>query len=725
MIASLFSRNRKTLGEVLAPQHHESAGAFVWLSQAASELAPARLRQPSLAEWLAPEAKPAPVKKTSLRDKQLEEVLTEDEKRQQRAAAKKRDRRLAIALSSLGMATLGQVVFWPLKLLSLGCSVYLTAHFYQKAYRMLRKGKVGVPTLMVVSMAGALVCGYIWLASFFLVLAQFAQRLTAKVTADSRAGLVDVFRQVPKTAWVLVDGVEIRTPLADVKAGQTVAVGGGEAIPVDGTVAAGMAAVDQHLLTGEARPVDKGAGDPVFAGTLVLSGRLEITVEKAGGDTAAARIVQILNATTEYKSTAQLRAEHLAQRTVAPTLAAGALALPILGPMGALAVVDSHFRQRMSILAPLALMNYLNIASHHGILIKDGRSLDLLGQVDTLVFDKTGTLTEEQPGAGAIHVCAGYGEDQVLRYAAAAEQKQSHPIAHAILAEAKRRGLDIPVPEEADYTLGYGLSASVEGCEVRVGSRRFMESLALQIPPGLEAVFAASHRQGHSLVLVACDGAVAGAIELAPTVRPEARRVIQALRERNGIKATYIISGDHEAPTAKLARELGIDHYFAEVLPEQKAELIERLTGEGRFVCYVGDGINDAIALKKSHVSISLRGASSVAVDTAQIVLMDGDLRHLPQLFEFARGFKANTDRAFAICVVPTLISIGGAFFLHFTILHTGLIGMASILAGLGNAMQPLLRHRHGLQQAGEGATALGKTATAGQISHSAHLDAT
>lgn len=647
--------------------------------------------QTSLATWLAPSAPNPPAR--SRRHRQLDEILTDEEKRKRRATTQKRDQNIGIAVFSFGCATAG-MAFWPLRLLSLSSSVYLTTHIYRKAYQLLRQRRVGIPTLMVVSLTGALVCGYIWIASFVLIVAQLAQKLTALVTADSRNSLVNVFRQAPKTAWVLVDGAEMQMPLEEVKPGQIVIVGAGEVIPVDGVVTDGMATVDQHLLTGEARPVEKGAGDPAFAGTVVLSGRLEIGVEQAGEQTTIARIGQILNATTEYKSTAQLRAERLAQRTVAPTLAAGALALPLLGPMGALAVVDSHFRQRMSILAPLALMNYLNIAARHGILIKDGRSLDLLGQVDTLVFDKTGTLTEEQPGVAAIHAAPGREEAAVLRYAAAAEQKQTHPIAHAILAEARLRELEIPPLEEADYRLGYGLTVRVEGREVQVGSRRFIESLALPIPDWLEQAHERCHALGHSLVLVAEDGAVAGAIELAPTVRPEAKRVIDTLRRRHGIRHTCIISGDHEAPTRQLAQELGIDRYFAETLPENKAALIEQLIGEGRFVCYIGDGINDAIALKKSQVSISLRGASSVAVDTAQIILMEGDLNHLPELFEFSRGFHANTSRAFAISVVPTAIGIGGAFFLHFGLVQTAMLALGSIFIGLGNAMLPLLQHR-------------------------------
>jgi heavy metal translocating P-type ATPase len=647
--------------------------------------------QSSLAAWLAPAEAAQGVRNE--RGRQLDEILTDQEKRQRRAVVRKRDQNIGVAVASFGCATAG-FVFWPLRLLSLSGSLYLTAHVYRKAYELLRRRRVGIPTLMVVSLTGALACGYIWIASFVLIVAQLAQKLTAMVTADSRESLVNVFRQAPKTAWVRIDGGEIQTPLEQVQPGWTVIVSAGEVVPVDGVVSEGMATLDQHLLTGESRPVEKGPGEPVFAGTVVLSGRLEICVEQAGEQTTIARIGQILNATTEYKSATQLRAEHLAQRTVAPTLVVGALALPWLGPMGALAVVDSHFRQRMSILAPLALMNYLNLAARHGILVKDGRSLDLLSKIDTLVFDKTGTLTEEQPSVACIHHAPDRDAAWVLRNAAAAEQKQTHPIAHAILAEARRLDLDIPPLAQADYQLGYGLTVEVEGRRVQVGSRRFIEALAMGIPGWLEDAYVQGHAAGHSLVVVACDGVVAGAIELAPTVRPEAREVIDLLRRRHGIRHTCIISGDHEAPTRRLAEQLGIDRYFAETLPEQKADLIEQLIAEGRFVCYIGDGINDAIALKKSHVSISLRGASSVAVDTAQIILMEGDLRPLPRLFEFAQGFHANTSRAFAISVVPTAIGIGGAFFLHFGLVQTAMLALGSIFIGLGNAMLPLWQHR-------------------------------
>ncbi|MGH8549752.1 MAG: HAD-IC family P-type ATPase, partial [Methylococcales bacterium] len=347
---------------------------------------------------------------------------------------------------------------------------------------------------------------------------------------------------------------------------------------------------------------------------------------------------------------------------------------------------------------PLSLMNFLNLASQKGILIKDGRSLDLLSRIDTLVFDKTGTLTQEQPKVGPVHVCAGTEEDQLLRYAAAAEVKQTHPIANAILEEARKRRLSIPHMDATEYKVGYGISVKIEDRLVQVGSSRYMEVSGLTIPPALQRIQEDCHAQGHSLVMVAVDQAVGGAIELLPTVRPEAEGIIGDLRRRGNIKATYVISGDHEAPTKKLAEALGIDHYFAETLPEQKAAIIQQLTDEGRSVCYVGDGINDAIALKKSHVSVSLRGASTVAVDTAQIIMMNGDLSGLVSIFDFAQDFRSNTNITFALVLVPSIIGIGGAFFLGYGMLHTTFLNLAGLLAGLSNSLVPLMKYRRSIE---------------------------
>ena len=674
MMARLFPP-RKTLGELLAPPLYEMPPA----------------RPPGgLSEWLAPRRRRA---EKSFKG-QMDDILSPAEKQRRLERRHYNDRKINIALTSLGLATAG-FWFWPLNLLCVPCILFNSGHWYKIAYQQARQGRVGVGTIFVFTVTGMIAQGYVWIGSLVSLVAQLSIKLTSLVTEDSRNRIVDIYRQAPKTAWLLADGVETETALGAIRAGDTVVVNAGEVVPVDGAVLAGQALVDEQMLTGEARPVEKGPGEAVFAGTLLLAGRVEARVDKAGKDTSIARIGQILNDTVEYKSDAQLRAEVLSDRTVAPVLAAGVIALPILGPMGALAVIDTHFRQRLSILSPLALMNYLNIASRNGILVKDGRSLDLLHQVDTLVFDKTGTLTDAQPKVHAVHAFAqGLGEAGIVRLAAAAEQKQAHPIAKAILAEAARRGLGAPPVEEAEYKIGFGLCVRAEGREIRVGSRRFMEACGVGRPAGLDEIEARCHALGHSLVLLAADGEMAGALELAPAVRPQAKAIIAEIKRRHGVTATYIISGDQEAPTARLAGELGVDHYFAETLPEEKAALIERLVGEGRFVCYIGDGINDAIALKKSHVSISLAGASTVATDTAQIVLMENGLDHLPKLFDYAHEFRANTDISFGVVTGATLVGMAGAFFLHFGLAQTTALSVGSILLGVANSMRPLLQHR-------------------------------
>jgi Cu2+-exporting ATPase len=381
----------------------------------------------------------------------------------------------------------------------------------------------------------------------------------------------------------------------------------------------------------------------------------------------------------------------MANKTVIPTLALSLLTLPFLGPVASAAILTAHFGLRMSIVAPLVVLNYFRLLSHHQILVKDGHTLDQLRDIDTVVFDKTGTLTQEQPHVGRIYAWEGVSESDVLAWAAAAEYKQAHPIALAILEEARTRQIHIPAINDVAYAVGHGLTVSIGERHIKVGSHRFMQQAAIPITPDIYAVEEAAHQQGHSLVLVACDNRLVGAIELVPTLRPETRQVIAGLRQR-GIKHIAIISGDREAPTRKLAGELGVDEYFAETLPQHKAEIIEHLQQTGHSVCFVGDGINDAIALKKAHVSVSMRGASTVATDTAQIVLIDGGLGHLCQLFDFAQDFDRTMKASFALVLLPSIVGIGGVFVLGYGLVQAIWFKQVSLILGATGAMEPLAR---------------------------------
>jgi len=281
----------------------------------------------------------------------------------------------------------------------------------------------------------------------------------------------------------------------------------------------------------------------------------------------------------------------------------------------------------------------------------------------------------------------------VLIYTAAAESKQTHPVAMAITKEAEKRGLDIPDFDNSDYHAGYGITVRIDGKTVHAGSSHFMKACGIHLPQDIVKMQEECHAKGHSMVITAVSQNVAGAIELIPALRPEAAEVIRSLKNLPQIKEMYIISGDHETPTRILAQQLGVENYFAEILPEDKAEIIKKLREEGKFVCYVGDGINDALAMKNSNLSVSLRGASSIAADTARIVLMDHGLKQLPFIFDIAHDFQKNSNVMFALIASPTVIGIGGVFLFGTGVVGTTALGLSGLLAATGVAMTPLLKY--------------------------------
>lgn len=425
---------------------------------------------------------------------------------------------------------------------------------------------------------------------------------------------------------------------------------------------------------------------------MILSGRILIQVVATGEATVAASIENILANTADYRVSLQVRGDRIADQSVLPTFALSAVALPLLGPISAAAVMCAPFGYNMRIIAPISVLNFLHLTSEQGILVKDGRALEQMCQIDTVVFDKTGTLTQDQPHVAAIHTCLGCRETDVLRFAATAEYRQTHPIARAILQEAQTRRLNTTPVEETVYEVGYGLRVTLPETYIRVGSLQFMMMERMVIPPELTSLQDACHEQGATLVYVALNDRVAGAIELHPTIRPEASRIILALRQR-GLRIA-ILSGDHERPTRQLAGELGIDEYFAETLPTHKADVIAQLQQAGRKVCFVGDGINDVIALKTADVSISLRGASTIATDTAQIILTDASLTHLPAVFDLARSLDRNMKYNLALTMIPGVICLGGVYFLHFGVIAATLVYNAGLAAGVFNAMLPALSAR-------------------------------
>ena len=312
----------------------------------------------------------------------------------------------------------------------------------------------------------------------------------------------------------------------------------------------------------------------------MVAGKVFVSVETSGSDTASAKISQILNDTAGYKLTSQHKGERLADKAVIPTLTIGAVGMATMGPAGAVAVLNSDFGTGIRMAAPLAMLSSLALCAHKGILVKDGRALELMNEIDTVLFDKTGTLTRERPEVGRVIAAAGFDAEEILGFAAAAERRFHHPIAQAILHRAQELDLDLPATDDTQYKVGYGISVHAQGHTIRVGSRRFMEMEGIELPRKVKAALEEAHREGHTMVMVGVGDRLGGAIELQASVRPEVREIIQGLRER-GIKHIAIISGDHDAPTKKLAESLGMDRATSpEVLPADKAEYVAKLQSE-------------------------------------------------------------------------------------------------------------------------------------------------
>ncbi len=290
-----------------------------------------------------------------------------------------------------------------------------------------------------------------------------ARKLVQKTQDDSKKMLLNVFGKQPRFVWLYVDGTEVETPLAKLKVNDVISVHTGETVPVDGEIVEGMAMIDQHALTGESAPAEKIKGDKVFAATTVLAGKVLISVTSAGEETTSAKLARILNDTAGYKMRSQSQGEILADRAVIPTLALGALGLSTVGVNGAVAIVNCDLGTGIRVAAPIAMLTSLTLTAHHGILVKDGRALEAIRNVDTFLFDKTGTLTRERPEVGRILTFNQYSETQILQWAAAAENKFSHPIAKAILDKFATLGLALPKTDESKYQVATALPSELMG----------------------------------------------------------------------------------------------------------------------------------------------------------------------------------------------------------------------------------------------------------------------
>ncbi|MCJ2136003.1 heavy metal translocating P-type ATPase [Methylobacterium sp. J-026] len=604
--------------------------------------------------------------------------------------------RLDLPVATASLVLSGVATFAAPALLPAGTALMLATALpsYRQAARVLvRERRLAVDVLDSIIFTTCLFTGEIFAGAMTAFFLSVGRTLLRRTQAQSARLLVDAFGRQPSIVRLeRADGSTAEVPVEEIRAGDVIVVNTGEAVPVDGTVQSGEGMLDQQALTGEAAPVERGADDPVLAATLLVAGQIRVRVERAGRDTTAGKIADILRETVAHKLELQSRGEALADSIVVPALGVSALAGGLIGSSAALAVINSDLGTGIRMAAPLAVVTSLSACIRSGILVKQGRALETLPKIDTVVFDKTGTLTRSVPEVGEVVACGAHAPDAMLRLAAAAEQNFSHPIARAIVDHYHAQGGGpLPVLDASQYALGFGLTVTIEGRRVRLGSRRFMDREGLAFPDSFDGAMAPRREAGHTLIYMGVDDAPAGLVDLRPSQRPEAADAVQSLRA-GGIRELIILSGDHDRPTRQLAGQLGMDRYFAEVLPEDKAAVIAGLQREGRRVCFVGDGINDALALRQADVSVSLSGAAGIATDTAQVVFLEGNLRRMGELFDIARELHTNVGQSWTLIRSANGICVAGVFLAGFNIWHSVFFNNVSALGALGNALRPLQR---------------------------------
>lgn len=599
------------------------------------------------------------------------------------------NRNLIVSGLAIGSTAYSRIFCYPMLWVTVPLILYSSISIFSNALDgLVNEHKLRSSLIDSMAIVGTLASGYYFAAAFMSGLHFLGHKILTETQDHSPKQL----EQKPGRIWLWRQGAEVEGSYDLVMAGDIIVISAGEVIPFDGRVEFGEATVDQQMLTGQAQLQEKTISDSVFATTLLIVGKLRIQVEKTEKDTLATQIKTLLVNTEDYKSTIKTRSEATADKLTWSTLALGGFALGTLGPMSAIKIVNSNFSDVVLVIPPLGVLNYQKLADQQGILIKDGRSLELLNQVDTLVFDKTGTLTLQQPEVKHIHGWRDMDARSILQLAAAVEHRQSHPVGRAILQAANVSGLELPQADHTIYESGFGIKAAIDGKTVHVGSSGFMQREAITVPKDIEKIELDSRLNGDTLVYVAVEGEISGAIELQESLRQEASGIIEALQQR-GLNI-HLISGDHERPTEKIAQALSIEHYSADSQPQDKARYIEKLQAEGRSVCFIGDGLNDTIAMKKAQVSISLSGASTAAVNTANIVMMDNNLEKLDCLFEFAVDFEKDMKTNTALALGPGVISIAGIFLFGLSIYNTMSLYALTLGVGAITTTLPLLKNR-------------------------------
>ena len=498
------------------------------------------------------------------------------------------------------------------------------------------------------------------------VLVLLGQVLELRARHRTGAAIRQLLGLAPKTARLVRGGREDDVPLDQVQVGDVLRVRPGEKIPVDGLVVDGGAAVDESMVTGESIPVDKRAGDRVIGATIAVNGTITLRAERVGSETLLAQIVRMVAEAQRTRAPIQRLADRAAAFFVPAVVLAAVItfaAWAAFGPeprfahalVSAVAVLIIACPCALGLATPMAIMVGTGRGAHEGVLIKNAEALELLSRVDTLVVDKTGTLTEGRPRLTAIDVAGAWTEDAVLRLAAAVERGSEHPLAAAVAHEAGVRQLVIPSVTDFRSTTGKGVSGRVDGCQVELGNAEMMRSRGIDAGSLTERADS-RRRDGQTVLLVAVDGALAGMIAVADPIRPSATEAIRALKAER--VTVIMLTGDNRVTAEAIARQLGIDDVRAEVMPSDKRAVVEELQRAGRLVAMAGDGINDAPALAQATVGIAMGTGTDVAIQSAGITLVKGDLRGIVRARRLSRATVRNIRQNLFLAFVYNTLGV-------------------------------------------------------------------
>ncbi len=571
----------------------------------------------------------------------------------------------------------------------------------RRAVVAIRSRSLDINALMVFAVIGAVLLGE-WLeAASVVCLFAVAQWLEVRTLERARQAIRALIDLSPREATVKQGGVERQVAVDDIRVGDEILVRPGGKVPLDGVIVSGRSDVNEAPLTGESLPADKGPGDEIFAGTINGHGALDVRVTRVVRDTRLARVIHLVETAQASRAPVQSFVDRFA-RIYTPAVLALAIAVALVPLLGGVADPAIWFYRALVLLViscpcalvistPVSIVSALSAAARNGVLVKGGAHLERLAGACVVAFDKTGTLTKGELRVTDV-IPVGKPAAEVLCYAAAVESRSGHPIARAVVAHAREHGGEAPPAARVTLVPGLGAEGDVGGAAVLIGNERLLATRGVASNPEVPAILRARN-EGKLVVLVAVNGTLAGALALADRSRENAREAIGLLREQ-GIRRVAMLTGDDERSAARVAAELNVDEYHAQLLPEQKHALVRDLHARHGTVVMVGDGINDAPALAAADVGIAMGAAGSdAALETADVALMSDELLRVPYAIRLARAtlrnVRMNVAISLALKAAFLIMAITGTATLWMAVLaDTG----ASVIV-VGNALR-LLRAR-------------------------------